>query len=223
MNGKKILCAGLVVLVVFLGGPLAKESRADFTLWDDEQLTVDTLVGSGILYDESYVKVVSSGRVGGMLFAYNRSSVDIYGGRVCRLRTYNSSTVNLFGGDLNADFQAFDTSRVYISGGTAHGLYAFNSTIVNISGGEVKWLRAYETSTATFIARDFRLGEGLSLEGDRVLGTGFLSGEWYDGTRWTVSISANDSGATILAIPEPATLSLLALGGLAFILRKRNR
>jgi hypothetical protein len=59
--------------------------------------------------------------------------------------------------------------------------------------------------------------------GERVLGTGLLSGEWFDGTRWTVNIQTNASGATILAIPEPATLSLLALGGLAVMRRRRRK
>jgi len=43
-----------------------------------------------------------------------------------------------------------------------------------------------------------------------------------NGTPWTVTISQNDTGATILAIPEPATLTLLALGGLAVIRCRRK-
>jgi len=39
------------------------------------------------------------------------------------------------------------------------------------------------------------------------LGTGILSGEWMDGTRWVVNIAQNPSTATILAIldsePKP--------------------
>jgi len=73
----------------------------------------------------------------------------------------------------------------------------------------------------TFHAQDFVLGTGLSLDGDRVLGTGILSGKWFDGTPWTVTIGQNDPGATILAIPEPATLSLLALCGLEVFRRRR--
>jgi hypothetical protein len=87
----------------------------------------------------------------------------------------------------------------------------------------VSSLDARNTSTVTFDGQDFILGTGLSLKSDRVLGTGTLSGKWFDGTAWAVNISRNDTSATIRAIPEPATLSLLALGGLAMIRRRRGR
>ncbi|MFO7902510.1 MAG: PEP-CTERM sorting domain-containing protein, partial [Pirellulaceae bacterium] len=83
----------------------------------------------------------------------------------------------------------------------------------DVSGGEVDSLHAYHSSTVAFHARDFDFGPGLSLDGDRVLGTGNISGEWFDGTPWTVAITKNDS--TIRAIPEPSALMLMAvaLGG----------
>ena len=67
----------------------------------------------------------------------------------------------------------------------------------------------------------FRPGGGLALDGTRVLGTGILSGEWFDGTRWTVNIAENAPGASIIAVPEPTTLVLLVIGGLALIRRRR--
>jgi len=56
----------------------------------------------------------------------------------------------------------------------------------------------------------------------KVLGRGVLTGKWRDGTSWFTNIFRNDSTTPILAIPEPATISLLALGGLA-VLRRRRR
>ena len=92
---------------------------------------------------------------------------------------------------------------------------------VDLSCGNVGNLLVYASSTVVFHAREFQFGEGLSLDGDRVLGTGILSGEWFDGTPWSVNIVINDATATILAIPEPATMGLVALGGLGMLMRRR--
>jgi len=82
----------------------------------------------------------------------------------------------------------------------------------------VNYLYAYGYSEVTFYGRNFDYGSGLTLDGNRVLGTGTLSGEWLDGTPWALNILGNSSTATIL-VPEPATLFLLGLG--AVMLRKR--
>jgi hypothetical protein len=83
-------------------------------------------------------------------------------------------------------------------------------------------LYARDTSVVTFHGRDFSVHGALQWDGDRVLGTGLLTGEWTDGTLWAVNIMENDAGATIRAIPDPATLSLLALGGALALLRRRS-
>jgi hypothetical protein len=99
-------------------------------------------------------------------------------------------------------------------------LNASNTSTANISGGSVDYLGAFDSSTVIFHGRDFQVAGSLVLDGDRVLGIGLLSGEWMDGTPWSVSILMHDPTATILAIPEPATLFLLGLG--AVLLRKRR-
>jgi len=91
---------------------------------------------------------------------------------------------------------------------------------VDISDGYVSELRAEGYSEVTFYGRDFRVGGGLTLDGDRVLGTGMLSGEWFDGAGWVMNITSHAPTATILAIPEPATLLLLGLGAV-MVRRKR--
>ena len=321
------------IAVLVLAGPLTSESRGNFSLWGDEQLTVNTYHWGGTLYDESHAWIVHGGEVDeidaydssivdisggsvavdhfldtydsstvdisggsvGYIRAYETSTVDISGGSVHYLRPYNTSTVhisnglvsmidtydsstvdisggsvavdssfyaygtvnisggsvdnilyaygtmnmfgngsvdylvaygtvNISGGSVNNILNAYGTSAVDISGGSVSSeLGAYDNSTVDISGGSVDSIHALNSSTVTFIGRTFRFGEGLSLDGDRVLGTGFLSGEWYDGTRWTVNIAGNALDATILVIPEPATLSLLALGALAVIRRRRKR
>ena len=244
MNGKWVICVVLAALALVLSGPLAKEGRADFTLWDGEQLSVTAYHSQGMLYDESRVWIVSGGRIGGAIRAHDTSTVDISGGSVSDLYAYETSTisissgneltnvavsvlyayntsiVNMSGGLVPGGLNAFNSSVVNISGGSV-GVYACDTSSVNISGGEVfayacgtstvdisggsmAYLYANDTSNVTFIVQNFRLGDGLSLDGDRVRGTGFLSGEWYDGTRWTVDIKGNSADATILVTtPDP--------------------
>jgi hypothetical protein len=75
--------------------------------------------------------------------------------------------------------------------------------------------------TTIFNARDFHLGSGLFLDGDQVVGRGWLSGEWFNGTNWSVEIYQIEPSARVRVVPEPATLALLALGGLALISRRK--
>jgi len=267
-----LVFGALLGAALALVGPLAGEGRGDFTLHGNEQLTVDTYLGYGTLYDQSRARIVSGGFVDG-LSAFDASVVDICGGGVSGLYAYQASAVHfssgvvdhltpqggcvvdISGGSLT-DLTAYDASVVHFSGGSVSWLCAWGASAVQLSGGTMNYLIARESSVvdisggsvsnlcpqggsvvdisggsvsdldvrdasvATFWGLDFHLGEGLYLEGDRVLGMGVLSGEWFDGTPWAVNISTNESGATILVIPEPATVVLLALGGLALLHRR---
>jgi hypothetical protein len=101
-----------------------------------------------------------------------------------------------------------------------HWLYAYQFSSVDISGGSVGYLSTSGSSTVNLHGRNFSLGDGLILYGDRVLGTGWLYGEWFDRTGWSTLIGYNAPTSTILAVPEPTTLLLLGLG--AVMVRKRR-
>ena len=266
-NRIAMIVAAVGVAFLLVGSPV-REAKGDFTLWLDDQLTVNTVQNAGMLYDWSQVHVVSGGSVGRIsafhysivdvsggtvgsggfestVYAYDSSTVNISYGSVAALTATNSSTVNICGGSVGGWLNAFNSSTVDISGGSVGGLYARDSSSVDISGGSVGGLgpNAYacdsssldmsggsvsnlyasnsssvdisggsisgslyasDSSTVTLVARNFRLGVGLSLDGDRVLGTGHLGGEWLDGTRWMMNIGTNAPGATILAsVPSP--------------------
>jgi len=144
-------------------------------------------------------------------------------GSVYRIHSYESSSVRTSGGEVYGDIFACNSSTVDMSDGSVYWLHTYDSSTVRMSGGSVGILYARDTSTVLFDGQDFHLGEGLSLDGWQVLGTGVLSGEWFDGTPWTVNIMENAPPATILLIPEPGMLALVALGALGLLLRKRTR
>jgi hypothetical protein len=185
--------------------------------------SVDISSGSVGSYLQAYASSsvhVSGGSVNNYLSANGDSSVDISGGSLPELNACDSSSVDISGGSVTWLY-TIGTSSVEISGGSVYRLNADYSSSVDISGGRMDYLNALYTSTVTFHGQDFDLGKGLTLAGDRVLGTGILSGKWFDGTGWAVEIYTNNSEATILATPEPATLALLAVGGLALLRRRK--
>lgn len=172
-------------------------------------------------YNTSSVNLLPEGTGGGIehLYAHNTSSVDISGAIIGYLDALDTSSVNISGGRVNY-LDAYSTSSVDISGGTVSYLYAEYTSSVDISGGRVGNLQANHTSTTTFYGQDFALGDGLWLDGNQLMGTGILAGEWSNGVSWTTEIMNHDTTATILLIPEPATLLLLGLGGLLIRHRK---
>ena len=174
----------------------------------------------GMLYAHDTSMVNTTGGSVSGLGAYATSTVDITGGSVGSLVAHDTSTANITSGWVETLY-AHETSTVNMSGNGVSWLNAYDSSMVSISGGTVRSLHAYDTSTITVLGKDFVLGSGLWLRGNEVFGTGTLSGQWLAGTHWTMGIWGNDETATILLIPEPATLLLFGLGGLT--LRRKTR
>jgi hypothetical protein len=164
---------------------------------------------------------MSDGRVT-MFFAHDASNAYMSGGTAQNFRAYGTATVYLSDGEAGG-FYAVETGTAYMSGGLAGNIYAHEGGTMRISGGQANSLYAYDVSKTTFIAQEFSLGTGLSVDGNRLRGTGQLRGRWFDGEPWAIYIRKNNADATVLLTPEPATLSLLALGGLAILRRRRNR
>ncbi len=155
--------------------------------------------------------------------AYDRSTVNISGGSNSWLDASGNATINISGGDI-VSFFAVENSIVNISGGSFDAIVTDDSSIMNISGGNIsQFLRVTGDSTVIFDGYDFILGEGLSWDIDSqiILGTGILTGKWFDDTSFVIPILDNASTATIMAIPEPTTVALLGLGVVG-VLRKRR-
>ena len=207
----------VLVRVVLLVLALAQKCFGDFWLFDNDHLIVNQYHYEGELFDTSKVSIISGGTVY-FLYAYESSTVDVSGGYVWGLFPKDSSSVNISGGTVEI-ISAYNSSSENISGGVVNSLSVISSGSAYISGGSVGELGVLRTSSATFYGRNFNISGGLVLNGDRILGTGTLTGEWMNGAPWMTTITANDSTATIRVIPEPATLLLFGLG--AVMLRRK--
>jgi hypothetical protein len=173
--------------------------------------------------NQTTVNVLNGGMIIGELDAYNNSCVTMGGGTVTeRLETHGNSHITMTNGSAGNSLWAYDNSQLTMSGGSInkHLRALDNSNITLIGGVVTEDLSAYDSSTITLYGYDFGTSGGLNLVGNKVIGTGILTGKWFDGIGFIIPINANSITANIYAIPEPATLLLLSLGGILAI-RKR--
>lgn len=155
------------------------------------------------------------------LFAVDTSVLVVSGGSLESLGVEDNATVSISGGDISS-LNAYGSSTVDISGGDINRLDVDSDSRVTILGGIIHEL-SVGRGTTLLQGFDFVLGEGLvwGIDGQTILGTGLLQGKWLDQTEpWTIDITYNYSGM-IRAIPEPMTLSLLALGGVLMARRRK--
>jgi hypothetical protein len=204
----------VIVLAIFT----TYTSWGDISLYGDDEYIVKEGFHDVSLFGTSVAFVASAGSVYS-LDTYNYSTANIIGGQVYLGRLFDYSILNMSSGNIG-DLIARQHSTANISGGWTNHFYAEGQSTLNFSGGRFDMLDATYSSTTNFYGRNFQCGNGLSMDGNRILGTGKLSGEWLDGTQWSININNNWSGATIFAIPEPTMLLLLAIGLLG--LRRKN-
>jgi hypothetical protein len=193
-------------------------------------------VGGIHAYNTSTVNV--SAGDGGFVFANNNSVVNVTGGIVSSsrfdygLRGYDFSTLNISGGTITQVWLG-DNSTANVTGGVftpvgygTPGYYTFwavQNSQANIYSGQLGYVAAANTATLRFFGTNFSASGGASLVGDRVVGTGVLSGSRSDGTPFSTVIVHNDASANILAVPEPSTCALLILSTAAAFWFTRKR
>ena len=240
---KAVLAAVAVVLLV---GWLAGAARADI-IFDDGAVhditwtinglvevrddsngnatTVNILPGArlmrGVLaYDNSHVNFAGGWSTGGLM-CFDSSRAEISAGTIqnSSVNSYGNSHVTISGGDFGMNVKASGSSQMVISGGT--GMYG---------------LTIQQSSSITLVGDEFSLN-GIGVPYGEYTQTGFWSAGQGPETLLTGTLANGDAfghyashfsplyisqNARLVLVPEPATLGLLALGGLALLRRRRR-
>lgn len=205
------------VLVFFVMAISANVSALDFVLTSNQHLNVETEYSIGSLFDSSTADVRQGGYVPNV-YIYDNAALQVfeyrygtYGMSIGRTRVFGDGQIIVSGG-ATGSIVAEENSRVTVIGGETGDILALGNSHIELSGGVIPNLNIGGNSALNIFAQNFILGSGLWLDGNRLLGTGTLSGQWLDSTHWTTQISGNSQTATIMLIPEPATMLLLAAG-----------
>jgi hypothetical protein len=153
--------------------------------------------------------VIEDGDVYGIVRIYDTppdwTKVDMYGGSVESLRTYDSSTANIYDGVVLSEIRIANLSVVNIQGGnvTLDFLAVGDSSTLNIYGGGLYVGNSpgfSEASTVNIYGYDFNYGSNQL--------TGFLS----DGSPFIFNELLFDEYSHMNLIPEPVSVLLLSLG-----------
>lgn len=196
----------------------------------DYEIEDDVRVDYLVLWIQTTVNLLEGGRIGYpfSLEAYEHSRVNILGGSVGRdLWAWDSSQIRIVAGSIDYDVRAYETSQVQMSSGAIRGGLAVHmSSRAEIAGGSIgDVLVSTDQAIVTIHGSDFAVdGEPFGY-GEL---TSLLGGWWEDEPRRHLSGTLDDGepldngfyvgyDAKIVLVPEPATILLMAFGGLALL------
>ncbi len=140
------------------------------------------------------------------------------------LRAYGASQLIILGGSIGDDLYGYDDSRITMHAGTiADDIRALGRSRIELWGGTVTdTVAAREDATLVIHGYGFNYAYG-----DVADLVGTITGFLKDGTAFNSAFDRSLTGTIRLeAVPEPATLTLVGLGGLLLAgrqLRRRQR
>lgn len=171
----------------------------------------------------------------GWIQSLDYSQMTIYGGTIGQqISATGSSLLNYFEGDTGW-LNSLGTAEVNIDGGRVReGISSNDSSVININDGGAYWMQTYGNSTVNLRNASFGFfgssdesivnvyGRNLALTTTGGRGFGYVTGEWGNGANFNIPFFAEETYTHVILheIPEPTTLSLLAIG--ALMLRRKK-
>jgi hypothetical protein len=213
----------IAAAVIFIA---ADQSGATSISFYEDGVIQDGDVYSSVAVLNNATVDMTGGIVTGIFTAYDYSTVNVSGGVLNILDSWDSATLNLSGDVQVHELGAVYSGTVNMFGGNVDLIEAWNYSTVNLYGGIIsEYLEAY--GTEDLVISIFGYGFNYDpLAGD--YRGGQVTGFWLDDTPFSIDLYYDDTPggpvidtwSHIVLIPEPATILLLGLGGL--FLRKRN-
>jgi len=241
---------GILILGVLLscGGLVQSAVAYDYVYIDDGESHVigdATYQNSYVILDYhiannpgTYFHIVNGGNIW-QFSTCNNSTIKVDGGSISYGITGSSNSEIVVNGGTIGTIWAYGHTSVAVNGGAINGwILASDNSMVQIRGGmfaNLSDLAASSSGTIYLYGSNFSVGGvelnyGDSLRDYGVVGgpnfndlTGVITGTLLDSSLLNCEFSVplnNPGGADIIVIPEPATVCLLALGGL-FLRRRR--
>ena len=138
---------------------------------------------------------------------------------ISELRTYNDVTVTMYSGGVN-QFSMHDNSKFSMYGGSVNYLNLYDNAAVSFFGSTYMnelYIDPANTGWVKLYAYDVRF------EPYGSYGKGTIYGNWSANKMpFQFDLTSNGAYSHIQIVPEPATLVMLGLGGIA-ILKRRKR
>ncbi|ARN55697.1 PEP-CTERM sorting domain-containing protein [Sedimentisphaera salicampi] len=158
------------------------------------------------IYDDASIQ---NGDVYSAVNVFSDSFVEMTGGGINILKTFDTAEFAIIRGDVSAGIQLYDSSTVNIYDGNIFGLTANDASTVNIYGGGLEYQYGISSeAVVNYFVSSYSLydagGQGV-----------IMNGYWKDGSPFSVSFRDSESWdkANIIIVPEPATVLFFGLAG----------
>lgn len=165
--------------------------------------TISTPITDNVLVNGAgtVVTIAPGGSVSGVLCASNSSTVNIAGGQVYFVDTFDSSTVNVSAGSMGGADMYGSSTLNFMAGSSGLGIFAYEHSTLNVSGGSLASVEGHDSAMVSITGGSFTYYID-ALAGDTVTVTGCnlalsgdtLTGTLQDGTAIHVSTLTSTSG-----------------------------